>query len=247
MKWLALHFGSLSFGSRLDAVCVRKKIMCVSGQANKLERFQNDCRIGWMNCIGERAEGLMMTMYGSRFFLAPEQLKARLKRRMMAAHQADPAPGLTVLNLLWWHMVDPLQPQLDHMVQIYWNSEGYLKTQRSKHHYAFHALAPAGSERWGTHGASLAMAALTRDYYRSTGYAFTQNTRHALMEGFYFWLQENGHHALWEYALEGTNLCASLQENPWYQEEGAPHISSVADLLVMRRSFVGKLRRLQGW
>ena len=54
MKWLALHFGSLSFGSRLDAVCVRKKSCAFQGKQTNwrdsrmiagLVGFQNDCRI----------------------------------------------------------------------------------------------------------------------------------------------------------------------------------------------------------
>ena len=186
-KWRGSPF-MLDFGSMLDTDAFEKTCAFQGKQTNwfDLESLISEWLQDWLDELhwwkSWRIDDVWL-----KIFLAPEQLKARLKR--MAA---DQAPGLTVLNKLWWHMVDPLQPQLDHMVQIYWNGQGYLKTHRSQHHHAFHALAPAGSERWGTHAGSLAMAALTRDYYRSTGHAFTRTRAMLWWRGFTFGCNRTG-------------------------------------------------------
>ena len=155
----------------------------------------------------------------------------------------DRAPALTTLNKIWWALEDQRRPQLQQLLECYWNGPDSFTKTRSLYHNAFHQECPAGSDAWGTHAASMSMATLTPKFFKAN--TFNQKIRHEIMEAYFWWLKTQGYDELWSYAIETTNLLSDLQCSPWYLEAGSPTICTLGDLLQLRATFVRYLRALR--
>ena len=163
-----------------------------------------------------------------------------------AVDGGDAAPGLTVLNRLWWGMEDHQRQMVDYYLELYFNTDGYLKENRKQHHHQFHSQAHAEADKWGTHAASMSMPFLAPIFFKKTGSHFNQGTKHALMEAFFWHLRNQGHESLYQYCIMMTDDLALLQADPWFQQENCPELIDVPQLLDLREKFVEKLRMMRG-
>jgi nitroreductase len=166
----------------------------------------------------------------------------------MAAVALDDAPGLTTVNQLWWMMVeDQKNAALDHALANYYNTFGYFKGQRNQQHLLFHSeAAPPGSDRCGVECAARSMPLIAPEFYKRTGSDFSKDTRHRLMEAFFYSLSKGDNAELYQHAVATTNVLSDLQRSPWYEEEGCPEVINLAALLDLRAKFVEKLQKLKG-
>eukprot|EP00435_Cladocopium_sp_Y103_P036000 s2845_g9.t1 len=63
---------------------------------------------------------------------------------------------------------------------------------------------------------------------------FSKDTRHKLMEAFFYSLSKTDNQELYQHAVATTTVLSDLQRNAWYEEEGFPEITDLASLLELR-------------
>eukprot|EP00435_Cladocopium_sp_Y103_P008593 s76_g2.t1 len=137
-------------------------------------------------------------------------------------------------------------PAIDHALANYYNTVGYYEGPRNEEHLKFHSeAAPAGSDRWGKECAARAMPLIAPEFYNGTGKDFSKDTRHKLMEAFFYSLSKLDNQELYQHAVATTTVLSDLQRSPWYVDEGSPEITDLASLLELRTKFVEKLKNLR--
>jgi nitroreductase len=90
------------------------------------------------------------------------------------------------------------------------------------------------------------MPLIAPEFYKRTGSDFSKDTRHRLMEAFFYSLSKGDNAELYQHAVATTNVLSDLQRSPWYEEEGCPEVINLAALLDLRAKFVEKLQKLKG-